>query len=155
MTSRGGSTAATGHQRRRRDEHGAVAVEATQVLPAVLLFLVLLLAGGRIWYVHTGIVEVAHATARAGSLTADPVSARLGAERVAGEQLAALGVGCGHPEVLVDLSAARAPVGQAGTVSATIRCRVRLDDLFLPGLPGSLSLTSTGHAIVEAHRGRT
>ena len=55
-------------RRLRLDERGAVAAELAMAVPALLLVLGLLVAGGRLWFARTTVVEAANTAARAASL---------------------------------------------------------------------------------------
>ena len=52
----------------RRGERGSVTVELTLVVPALVLVLGLLVAGGRLWFARATVVEAAQSAARAASL---------------------------------------------------------------------------------------
>ena len=57
-----------GPLKRLRDQRGAAAVELTLLVPALLLTLGLLVAGGRPWFARTTVNEAAQTAARAASL---------------------------------------------------------------------------------------
>ncbi|MGI5350230.1 hypothetical protein ACQEU8_18900 [Streptomyces sp. CA-250714] len=46
-------------------------------------------------------------------------------------------------------------MGQTSTVEATVICAARLDDVALPGLPGSKNLEATMTSVVDRYRGRS
>ena len=54
------------------DQRGSVAVEVALLAPALVLVLGLLVAGGRLWFARTTVVEAAQASARAASLARGP-----------------------------------------------------------------------------------
>jgi len=140
--------------RTRRSERGSATVELTVMVPALVLVLGLIVAGGRIHFARTTVNEAANAAARAASL------ARSGAEaassgRAAGEQaLATGGLRCTSTAVSVDASAFGVPVGTAATITTTTRCRVSFSGLLLPGLPGSIELTARGASALDTYRSR-
>ena len=57
--------------------------------------------------------------------------------------------------VSVDTSAFGVPVGTPATVTASITCRVPFADLSLPGMPGSITVRSTGAAALDTYRARS
>ncbi len=48
------------------DERGSASVELTVMVPALVLMLGLIVAGGRVWFARTTVNEAAHSAARAG-----------------------------------------------------------------------------------------
>ncbi len=56
------------------DQRGAAAVELALLVPALLLVLGLLVAGGRLWFARTTVNEAAQTAARAASRAAPPMS---------------------------------------------------------------------------------
>ena len=59
---------ALGRGRRRRDQRGSAAVELTLAVPALMIILALLVAGGRLWFARTSVSDAAYSAARSGSL---------------------------------------------------------------------------------------
>jgi Flp pilus assembly protein TadG len=136
------------------DEPGAVAVELALLVPALLLVLGLLMAGGRLWFARTTVVEAAQTAARAGSLARSSAEAG-SAGRTAGRQsLATAGLGCAFTSVSVSTAAFSVPVGAPATVTSDIVCRVSFSDLLLPFIPGSIQLTGRGSAALDTYRSR-
>ena len=56
--------------------------------------------------------------------------------------------------VTLDTAAFAAPVGTPGQVSATVTCALRLDDLGLPGVTGTKTITATMSSPLDTYRGR-
>lgn len=139
----------------RRGERGAVAAELAMAVPALLLVLSLLVAGGRLWFARTTVVEAANTAARAASL------ARTGGEasaagRDAGEQsLRTAGLRCASQSVSMDTAAFSVPVGTPATVGSSVRCQVFLSDLLLPIVPGSVDLVADGASALDTYRTRS
>jgi len=139
----------------RLDERGAVAAELAMAVPALLLILSLLVAGGRLWFARTTVVEAANTAARAGSL------ARTGGEasfagREAGEQsLKTAGLRCASRSVSLDTAAFSLPVGTPATIRSSVRCQVFLSDLLLPIVPGSVDLAAEGASALDTYRTRS
>lgn len=137
-----------------RPERGSVTVELTLVVPALVLVLGLLVAGGRLWFARATVVEAAHSAARAASL-ARTVGAAGADGRAAGQaSLSTAGLVCSDTAVQVETAAFAVPVGTAATVRSTVGCTVPLGDVVLPGLPGSIRLTGDGAAALDTYRSR-
>ena len=139
---------------RRRSQRGSVTVELTLLVPALVLVLGLLVAGGRIWFARTSVSEAAQTAARAASL-ARTAGAATAAGRDAGQaSLGTAGLRCSATTVQVATAAFAVPVGTPATVRTEVRCTVPLGDVVLPGLPGSLLLTGQGAAALDTYRSR-
>ncbi|MGW1070699.1 TadE/TadG family type IV pilus assembly protein [Streptomyces aureus] len=138
---------------RRRDD-GSVAVEAAIVLPSLIMFLCLALAGGRIVTSQAKIDAAAEDAAREASIHRTAASAQAAAQAAATESLADQGIACSSSSVHVNTGGLSVPVGQVGTVNVTVTCTVRLSDLLLPGAPGVRTLSATATSIVDVFRQR-
>lgn len=139
---------------RARDERGAATVELTLLIPALLLVLGLLVAGGRVWFARTAVIEAAQTSARAASLARSADEARMDGRDAGRESLTTARLVCAATSVDVNVSAFSVPVGTPATVTSTIGCRVSLSDLLLPVVPGSLQLTGHGSAALDTYRSR-
>lgn len=137
-----------------RDERGAATAELAMIVPAFMLMLALLVAGGRLWYARTIVFEAGYAAARAGSLARTATEARIAADSAGRQSLATAGLMCEQAGVSVATAAFRVPAGRPATVSATVRCTVSLADVVLPGLPGGMELSATGAAALDTYRSR-
>jgi Flp pilus assembly protein TadG len=137
-----------------RTDRGSATVELTLVVPALVLVLGLLVAGGRIWFARTVVTAAAQTAARAGSLARTPTSAAADGQDAGRASLSTAGLRCAAASVEVQTAAFAVPVGTPATVRATVRCRVPLADLTLPGLPGSLLLEGAGAAALDTYRSR-
>lgn len=138
----------------RRDERGSATVELTLLVPALVLVLGLLVAGGRLWFARTTVVEAAQTGARAASLARTAGAAAAEGREAATASLATAGLRCDDTSVQIQTAAFAVPVGTPATVRSTVACRVPLADISLPGLPGSVSLTGTGAAALDTYRSR-
>lgn len=144
----------TAARRSRRADAGSVSVELTLMVPALMLVLGLLIAGGRIWFAKTTVNEAAQTAARAGSLARSAEDAAV-AGRAAGRQsMATGGLECADASVTVGTAGFSVVVGTPATVTSSIQCRVRLADLLLPAIPGSIQLQATGSAALDTYRSR-
>jgi len=139
---------------RRPDERGAVAVELALLVPALVLVLGLLVAGGRLWFARTAVGAAAQSTARAGSLARTPAAAVADGSAAGRASLATAGLQCTEPTVSVETVAFTVPVGAPATVRSRVQCTVRFGDVLLPGLPGSIELTGEGAAALDTYRSR-
>lgn len=140
--------------RRRGDDEGSVAIEAAIVVPPLIMFVCLAIAGGRLVTSGAKIDAAAEDAAREASIHRTAASAQSAAQAAAAESLDDQGIACASSSVTIDTSGLSVPVGQVGTVTVTVNCTVNLSDLLLPGVPGSKSLTSTSTSVVDAFRSR-
>ncbi len=138
----------------RGDDKGSVAIEAAIVVPPLIMFLCLAIAGGRLVTSGAKIDAAAEDAAREASIHRTDASAQSAAQAAAAESLDDQGIACASSSVTIDTSGLSVPVGQVGTVTVTVNCTVNLSDLLLPGVPGSKSLTSTATSVVDAFRSR-
>ncbi|MEU1660667.1 TadE/TadG family type IV pilus assembly protein [Streptomyces griseofuscus] len=139
---------------RLRGDEGSAAIEAAIVLPSLLLFLCLAIAGGRIVTSGSKIDSAAQDAAREASIHRTTAAAQGAARSAAAESLNDQGIKCTSTAVRVNTGGLSVPVGQVGTVTATVTCTVSLSDLLLPGLPGAKTLTSTTTSVVDRYRQR-
>ena len=88
--------------KRVRNQCGAAAVELTLLVPALLLTLGLLAAGGRLWFARTTINEAAQTAARAASLARSADSAASAGREAGTQSLATAGLRCRSRSVLIN-----------------------------------------------------
>ncbi|MEW2267730.1 TadE/TadG family type IV pilus assembly protein [Streptomyces sp. NPDC047853] len=136
-------------------DEGSVAIEAAIVIPPLIMFVCLALAGGRLVTSGAKIDAAAEDAAREASIHRTAASAQAAAQAAAAESLDDQGIACASNSVAIDTSGLNVPVGQVGTVTVTVNCTVSLADLLLPGVPGARSLSSTATSVVDAFRGRS
>ncbi|MGI3780368.1 MAG: TadE/TadG family type IV pilus assembly protein [Janthinobacterium lividum] len=151
MTHVGRTAPRTGRHRR---ETGSVAVEIALLAPALVLVLGLLVAGGRLWFARTTVVEAAQTSARAASLARGAGEASRAGEDAGRQSLATAGLRCASSSVQVSTAAFAVPVGTPATVTSDITCAVGFGDVFLPGIPGSIDLAGRGSAALDTYRAR-
>ena len=144
----------SGNRYHRRDQRGSATVEITMLVPALLLILGLLVAGGRVWFARTTVNEAAHTAARAASLARAAGEAGAAGRSAGAQSLATGGLRCASTAVEVNTAAFGVPVGTPATVTASVSCRVGFADLLLPGLPGSIDLQATGTSALDTYRSR-
>lgn len=138
-----------------RDERGAASLELVLVVPALVLMLGLMIAGGRLWFAQSAVTDAAAASARAASLARTADRAAADGRTAARSSLATGGVVCASESITIDTSAFAVPPGVPATVRSTLTCRVPFGDILLPGLPGSVLITKTGAAALDTYRGRS
>lgn len=144
----------TTHTRsRRRDQRGNAALEVLMVLPVIMVLAGLILAHGRVSMAQEAVSSAAGAAARAAALERSPANAHAAATGVAAATLSSRELRCSTTTVTVDTSGLNTPVGQPGSVSATVTCVVPFGDLGLP-TKGSRVITRTAVAPVDTYRGR-
>jgi hypothetical protein len=138
---------------RRRDETGSTSMEAAIVLTAFMVFILIVIAAGRVSDTRTAVKTAAAAGARAASLERSAGAARSTASDVAAASLNNDGVAC-NPSVSTSTGGFSVAVGQPAQVSTTVRCSLRLGDLLVPGLPGSVSMAATRTSVLDRYRER-
>lgn len=137
-----------------RGQRGSATVELTLLVPALLLVLGLLIAGGRVWFARTAVVEAAQSSARAASLARSAAQGQVAGRDAGRQSLVTAGLVCAPSTVAVSTAAFSVPVGTPATVTAQVDCRVVLADLLLPVTPGSIQLVGEGSAALDTYRSR-
>ena len=136
------------------DQHGAAAVELTLLVPALLLVLGLVVVGGRLWFARTTVNEAAQTAARAASLARSAYGAASAGRDAGAQSLATAGLRCKTTSVSINTAAFGVPAGTPSSVTSTVLCVVDFSDVFLPGWPGSTSLTGRASAALDTYRAR-
>ena len=139
---------------RRERERGSAAVELAMWTPAMGLFVVAIIFGGRVAVGHQAVQTAAADAARAASIARTASSARAVARTYAAATLANEGLACVTTNVAVDVSAFSAPVGTPGVVRATVVCDVAVGDLGLPGVRGTVRVEATMASPLDTYRER-
>lgn len=139
---------------RLRSDEGSAAIEAAIILPSLIMFICLAIAGGRIVTSGSKIDAAVEDAAREASIHRTVAAAQAAAQTAAAESLNDQGITCASTNVSIDTGGLSVPVGQVGTVTVTVTCTVNLSDLLLPGVPGAKTLTSTATSVVDQYRQR-
>ena len=139
--------------RTRRRERGAAVIEVVILVPALGLFLALIIAGGRVALAHQAVEASASEAARAASISRTQGHAESLASAAAASSLTSQNTRCLSTTVAVDTSGFATPVGTPASVGATVTCQVDLAGL-LPGLPGSMGITATVRSPLDTYRER-
>ncbi|MDM4783404.1 MULTISPECIES: TadE/TadG family type IV pilus assembly protein [unclassified Micromonospora] len=123
-------------------DRGSVSVElALGYVPLMVLAVLAIVACLRLASAAIDVHSAAAAASRRASLADTPAEARRSGADAASAALTARGTTCQPSTVTID-PGTFTPGGQ---VSATVTCRVRLEDLSGLGLPGTVSISATSH----------
>ncbi len=139
---------------RRRADRGSAVIEAAIGVPAFMLFVSLIIGAGRVAIAHQSVDAAAAEAARSASIERTQPAAAQAAAKAATAALANQNLQCLSTQTLVDTSGFAHPVGTPATVTATVTCLVNLSDVTVPGLPGSLTITSTMSSPIDTYRER-
>ncbi|MGW2563382.1 TadE/TadG family type IV pilus assembly protein [Streptomyces sp. NPDC001514] len=141
-------------RRSAHNDEGSAAIEAAIIIPPLIMFVCLAIAGGRLVMSGSKIDAAAEDAAREASIHRTAGAASDAAHTAASESLDDQGIRCASSSVNVNASGLSVPVGQVATVTVTVRCTVNLSDLLLPGVPGARTLESTATSVVDQYRQR-
>lgn len=145
--------ALTLHSRQSDREQGSTAAELAVLAPLVLLVLGLMVAGGRLVTTHAHVDSAATAAARAATLARTPAAAQAAATHTVHQALTQQGLHCQPSRTQADTSRFTAGPGQAGQVRVTTTCTVLLGDLLVPGLPGTVPISTNFTSATDPFRG--
>ncbi|MFD1826770.1 MULTISPECIES: TadE/TadG family type IV pilus assembly protein [Mumia] len=140
--------------KRWRDDHGSAAIEAAIGVPAFVLFIGLIIAGGRMATTHSAVESAAADAARSASIARTSSAATNDASAAAQASLADQDIRCLRVNVNVDVSDFSKPAGEPGAVAATVGCVLALSDLSVPGVPGSRLIEATISSPIDTWRER-
>jgi Flp pilus assembly protein TadG len=129
-------------------------VEAAIGLPAFMLFVGLIIFGGRTAITHAAVESAAADAARTASIARSASQASQGAQSAGQASLANQGIRCLSVTVMVDVSDFARTVGEPGSVTATVECRLDLADLSVPGVPGSRLIEASSNSPLDTWRER-
>ncbi|MBK0870216.1 pilus assembly protein [Saccharopolyspora sp. HNM0986] len=135
-------------------EQGSASIELAVLTPVVLLVLALVIAGGRIVTANAALDTATTAAARAASLARTAGHAQTAARTVTDHALGEHGLHCTDQHLAVDTGGFATTPGHTGTVTVRTSCTVPLAELSLPGLPGSVALTSEFASPLDPYRER-
>lgn len=131
----------------------AVAVEAALIIPALAMFVALLVVLAQTALAQQAVTAASNEAARAASLERTTVQARRAASETLGQALLEAGVNCVEQSAAVDVAGVTAPLGNSSAVSVSVTCLIRFD-LSLPGFPRERTVTGHGTSPVDTYRGR-
>jgi Flp pilus assembly protein TadG len=133
---------------------GSVSLELAVLAPTLLLFIGVLVYGGRLSLATQAVQAAAGQAAREASIARTQPAADATAASVAAASLARQGLDCVTTSVAVDTTGFAAPAGTPATVTATVTCVVALADLSVPGLPGSQTVSAAADSPLDTYRER-
>lgn len=138
-----------------RGDRGNAVVELAPVAVVFILFIALLIAGGRVTTANLAVQDAAQEAARQASLARDPAGAQAAALPSAKAALAGDGLDC-QPQVTLNTAGFAVPVGEPASVTATVTCHVTLTGLsVIPGMPGQMAVSASASSPLDTFRGRT
>jgi Flp pilus assembly protein TadG len=140
---------------RHRNARGSVSLETVILGPFFLLFIGIIVFGGRVAVAGQSVEQAAAEAARTASIARTQVEANATAAAAARNTLDQQGLDCISMTVDLDTTGFAAPAGTPATVAATVTCPVRLSDLALPGFPGSRTVTATAASPLDTYRERS
>lgn len=138
----------------RDSDRGSAVIEAVIAVPAFMLFVLLIIAGGRLAIAHQAVESSATEAARAASISRTQGQARANGATGATTSLSNQGLRCVSQRVNVDTTGFSAPVGTPAKITATVTCLVDLSDVSIPGLPGTHTVTATMSSPIDTYRER-
>lgn len=140
---------------KRDGERGlSAAVEATVILPILILFIVLLLSLARLSLAQQAIGAAAGAGARAASIERTSSAAEREARAAVAQTLDERRINCVQPKMIVDVAGVARELGTHAAVTISVSCKLSLADIALPMVPGDLSVSVTRTSPVDPWRGR-
>lgn len=135
----------------RPQETGSATAELVIVTPLLILFLLLVVALGRLSGARLDVNGAAAQAARAASIARNPAAATADASQTAAASLASQHLTCQHLSVAVDTS----QFTPGGDVAVTVSCSVDLSTLTGLHLPVSETLTHRFVEPVDRYRSTT
>lgn len=138
----------------RRDQ-GSATVEMVILAPAVLLLIALVVVGGRVALANNALAGVAGSAAREASLARSPAEALTLARASATSTLADQRLHCLSTQIDVDTTGFAAPPGTGASVRVDVYCTVALNEMSMPGIPGSRTLHDSSVSPLDPYRETT
>lgn len=138
----------------RHEERGSATLELVIMAPLLLLFISVMIFGGRVALAGQSVQQAADEAARVASIARTQEEADQTAGKAARDTLEQQNLDCTIIEVHVNTAGFNAPLGQDASVTATVTCPVRVGDLAIPGLPGTRTVTATAVSPIDTWRER-
>ena len=135
-------------------QRGSVAIETVIGVPALGMFVALIIMGGRVEMANQSVEAAAFEGARSASIERTHHEAVRASRTAALRALDEQDLNCTNVQVDVDASQFNRPTGSAGEVSVTVRCRVGLSDLALPGGLSGRTIVATASSPIDTYRAR-
>jgi Flp pilus assembly protein TadG len=136
-------------------DRGNAPLELVMLAPVILFLIGFVIAAGRVSVANGAVAAAARDAARQASIAPNLAAAGQAAVSSADAALRADGLDCNPVVTTPGLAAAfGSQIGTSPLVSAKVTCDVRLSDLTVPGLPGSIGLSSTFSSPLDPYRSR-
>jgi len=135
-------------------ERGSAAVEITLVAPLLVLFVMVVIFGGRLALARQAVQSAAFDAARAASVARTQPEARTSAAEITAATLANQQLPCATTQVVVDTAGFSKPVGTPATVSVRVVCQVAIADLGLPGFAATVPVDASAISALDSFRER-
>lgn len=136
------------------DERGSAAVEITMVAPVLVLFILVIIFGGRLALARQAVQSAAFDAARAASLARTQGEARTAAAKTAAATLANQKLPCTTTQLDLDTTGFAKPVGTPATVTVRLVCDVATGDLGLPGIAAVVPVGAEATSPLDSFRER-
>jgi Flp pilus assembly protein TadG len=140
--------------RGREGERGSAAVEITLVAPVLVLFVMVVIFGGRLALARQAVQAAAFDAARAASLARTQPEARTDAAKIAAATLANQRLPCATTQVQVNTAGFNKPVGTPATVEVRVFCSVPTADLGLPWIAAAVTVEESAVSALDSFRER-
>lgn len=137
--------------RNRRDETGSATAELVILTPVLILFLLLVVALGRLSGARLDVNGAAAQAARAASIARDPATATTDATQTATAVLESQHLTCAHLSVAVNTT----QFNPGGDVAVTVSCSVDLSTLTGLHLPAHETLSDRFVEPIDLYRSTT
>jgi Flp pilus assembly protein TadG len=131
-----------------------VSIEAVLIVPAFLLFLLLVLAIGRTVAAQADVHAAVVQAARVVSLQDNAEAGQAAGQQAIQDSLTTNKVICQSIDITIESTALDLPPGEPGQVSAAVTCLVALADLSVPGLPGQVAITEDFTTPINTYESR-
>jgi hypothetical protein len=141
----------TGHRSWLRDERGSMALELVAIVPIIVLLWLVGVFALRMAVANGDIEAAARDAARSASIARSAAGAQTTAARSAAVSLASSGRVCRSLQVVTSTGDFRA--GGSVTVTVTVTCAIRLDNLAPLNLRGAKQVRQAYTAPVDPYRG--
>lgn len=139
----------------RWGDRGSYTLESLLCLIVLLPILGLMAAWGLAGVFDSSVDNAAAAAARAASQAQDADTASQRGRAAAEAALTQDKRNCTARHISIDTSGFSRPVGEPASVTATVTCTIPLDQLAVPGLPGTKTLTASSTSALDQYADRT
>lgn len=138
---------------RSSSEDGGLSLEMAIIAPLLIMALLVIVGFARVAAANSTVDSAAYSAARAASISRSSGQASGDAQAAAQQVLNQEGIQC-PAKVSVDTSGFGTEPGESASVRVNIDCPVALSDLSVPGLPGTVQITSDASSVIDTYRGR-